>query len=245
MNSNPRVLEYKYLYAEFKKAKEQFSEGELDLNYRLSFFQRQIESSNSNELKENFKKTAESINKDNITNKESENREEENAVESKANHPQWAKKLYRKIISMIHPDKTKGLLIPHLISLYSEWYLITVESYESSDYTNLIMIADNLAITIEEDIVNENIQKGINDKKLDIHSVKNSLGYEWYHTSETKRDVYFKVILKQLGFKFTETEVQEVIKKRPPKRGSQERPTKGVLNRRRRINVSNKNNPDS
>ena len=247
MNSNPRVLEYKYLYAELKNAKEQFAEGELDLNYRLSFFQRQIEESNSTSLKENFKKTSESINKANHdkTKKGLIGKDDEDII-NRPDHPAWIKKLYRKIISMIHPDKTGGLQIPHLINLYSEWYLITVEAYENTDYNNIIMIADNLAIPIEKDIIDKDMQKGINEKKLIIHNIKSTLGYTWYHTSEKKRDADFKVILKQLGFDFTESEVQEVIKKnRPPKRASQERPAKGVLSRERRVNVTNKNNPDS
>ena len=96
-------------------------------------------------------------------------------------------------------------------------------------------ICGGLCASDEEKIIIVN--EGIKEKKTDLTRNRSSLGYQWNFIKENDKANYFKKILNSLGFKYTDQEIDTVIKKSRPVNDSRkhnERPKKGILNRKRR-----------
>ena len=233
-----KVTEYKLLFEEEKKAAYELKEGIDDLNYRLSFFF----ASNSSKQNRTVKDSIENLNQKNHDQKNALSILEEAKKEKKANHPKEIKKLHRKIVSYIHPDKLTN--VPDdILAKYKEYYHLATLAWKEKEYSNIVMIADSLLISINDKLIYEYIDPGIISLKQKIIDIKNNLGYHWYHIKEEEKDNYFKIILDNCGFKYTDEEVKDVIKKPVINRKTGTRPKN--LNRRRKINGKHKNNPNS
>lgn len=246
-----KILEYKILYQEKEKVFLEFEEGSIDLNYRLSFFQEKLDKSINSQI-ELFKNNIMPNNKNNITQivedenkvdlEYSSNNNKENLQNESVNKndiPDWIKKIYRKIINITHPDKTSGIKSKDIIRNYTEYYYLVVSSLEKKEYENILMIANDLMIDMNDISIDEfdNIfDKSIMSKKNEIIEKKTKMGYYWYHIPEDKKDNYLKMILINLGFIFTEEKIQEAIRTKRPidnLRKPGERPGKGILDRRK------------
>ena len=55
-------------------------------------------------------------------------------------NPIWAKKLYKHIVSITHPDKTSAIPSKYLIEKFTKQYMTTISSYKNKEYHNLIDI---------------------------------------------------------------------------------------------------------
>ena len=204
MKNKSSFLEYKFLFQKYKESKEQYSEGELDLHFRLSFFQKE-----NLEKKSNYQ-NGDTFHQAKNSKAESPNLDTDNLLESdnsfnnveikKSSHPYWLKKIYRKVVSIIHPDKLESLSSEHLKKMYKEWYLIATKSYEKENYEDVLLIANNLELELESKEVFNVVTKGIENKKIEINKIVKMLGYQWFHVKEENRDKAFIDILKQLGF---------------------------------------------
>lgn len=240
-----KVNEYRYLYNDLKRVKKDYDEGLIDLNFRLSFFHEKVLKTNNKELIDRFESKLEGYlpkkedNQMRPTNleKNTEIEEVSQIKEKKSDHPKWAKKLYRKIAVIAHPDKTQDIKPKILKDMMNEYFEISAKSYEESTYEDLLMIGHDLKLDFEKgeqqiDI----IKKGCKEKKVAIKQMTSSMAYNWNYIKEDNRASYFKKILVSLGFDYSDEEIEKVIKKVRPvskPRVHGEKPKKGVLNRRK------------
>jgi len=239
-----KLNEYRYLHNDESRVKEEFNEGQLDLNFRLSFFHEKVSKTNNKDLMNRFENTMgqympnQKSNSDTDLSQADSNDSEPVQIKEKIDSPKWVKKLYRKIALMTHPDKIDSLPTEGIKKLMRGYFETASDGYVSGNISDVMLVAFDLQIDMEEtkekvDIV----ANAIKQKKKSIHEKMSSLAYQWYHIKEENRNKYFKNILNSLGFIYTEEEIETVIKKKRPvadARKPGERPKKGVLGRKRK-----------
>ena len=214
--SKIKIYEYRILFDKKEKFKKELEIGSLDLNFRLSFFKKKMSKEYNNIL----------------SNQEKNIEKSKDVLREKKENKQ-IKSLYRKITSITHPDKTSGINSSQIIEKYNDFYRMTVDSYNNNKFSNVIMIANDLLIDIEENLIDEYIDPEIIKIKEEIEKIQKKLGYQWYHIPDDSKNVYFKKILNQYGYLFSDQEVKNAIKKPAPSRKVGTRPK--TLREKRRI----------
>ena len=215
-----KILEYKFIFEEEKLVYEEYQEGTADLNYRLSFFRDKLDNTtDANEQKERYNELfmGQLPSEDDVVNSLSQLDNEEaaqSALKTSSLVKPWAKKVYRQITMVTHPDKTTGIQSKHLRSQLTEQYRITQNAYNKEIYSDLIMVAFDLNISLPNNVVKEEIEPSSHKKKQEIQSIRQLMGWQWYHVPEQQKDDELKKILMHYGFKFTEQEVVEVTKRK-------------------------------
>tara|TARA_B100000287_G_scaffold381172_1_gene385349 strand:+ start:386 stop:1120 length:735 start_codon:yes stop_codon:yes gene_type:complete len=233
-----KILEYKFIFEEEIQVSKEYQEGSADLSYRLSFFREKLDNKglNSNQIKIYDEMLIGKKQEYPLKDLEVQNNIEQElskSAEKAHNVKAWAKKMYKKIVMVTHPDKTKGIQSKNLVSQLTEQYRIAQKSYTSGIYSDLIMVAFDLNIDIPENVVDAEITPVCKNKKDLILNTKRMLGWKWYHVPEKQRDAELKKILVNLGFKFTEEQIKDVIKRKYVKRKTGTRPEKINVKRRK------------
>lgn len=233
-----KILEYKFVFEEELQVKKEYEEGSADLNYRLSFFRNKLDDkqglNGQRDLYDklfmgNIPEVRESSTDISLPNKQELT---QSAPKTTTNIKPWAKKVYRQIVMITHPDKTAEIQSNHLRDQLTNQYRITQNAYVNEIYSDLIMVAFDLNIPVSLTIISEEIIKSSIDKKKKIQNIKNMIGWQWYHVPEGQKDAELKKILSSYGFKFTEEDVQDVIKRKRIKRKPGTRPERSIRYRR-------------
>lgn len=233
-----KILEYKLAYEQEKQTSKEFEEGNVDLNYRLSFFRDKIKKNipaNDIQQKSVFDSIFPSYDKVDSTNIviSDDDKSTQKSSQKNSNIDKWAKKVYIRIIKSTHPDITMHIKSKDIRSKFDKIYNIAQNAYENNILADLIMTAYDLEIEVSNDAIQANITKSFDKKKKAINEFKSMLGWQWYHVPDENKDAELKKILTRLGFKFTDNEIKDVIKSRRPKRKTGERPEKLSVKRRR------------
>lgn len=234
LNSADRVkiLEYKFVFEEELQVKKEYEEGSADLNYRLSFFRNKLSDQKGSQGKQELydKIFMGHTPKDNETNtsisKPGKQELTQSASKVSADIKPWAKKIYRQIVMVTHPDKTSEIYSQHLKDQLTEQYRITQNAYDSEIYSDLIMVAFDLNIPIPENVIAEEITPASDSKKSKVKDIKALIGWQWFHVPKKQRDAELKKILLHYGFDFTEQKVSEVARRKYSKRKVGTRPKK-------------------
>ena len=233
-----KILEYKFVFEEIIQIKKEYQEGTADLNYRLSFFRDRLNCKNK-EQKTIFDSIFMGKNVSNpqikntsLDTSNSKNELSQSAKKSKNDTATWAKKMYKSIVKITHPDKTKGVSSDHLIERLTEQYIISQNAYTSGIYSDLIMVAFDLNIDIPENVIDKEVTPNTDRKKNKIKETKKMLGWVWYHVPDEQKDSELKKILVNYGFDFTSEQVKDVIKRKYVKRKVGTRPER--LSRQRK-----------
>lgn len=233
-----KILEYKLAFEQLKKIEIEFEEGNSDLNYRLSFFRKKLveNTENSKQVEEFdsiFMPKRGQIKDVNQTVEIEEHRVNQRSSKKSANVESWLKKAYRQIAKLTHPDMLIGIKSKNLIDKFSNYYSIAQNAYEENNAANIIMVAHELDIYIDDDTITKEIKTPFEKKVKMINDVKCKLGWQWYHIPESNKNAELKNILSAMGFEFTDSEVKEVIKSRKPSRKVGTRPEKFSVKRRK------------
>ena len=69
-----------------------------------------------------------------------------------AKKEKWAKKLYREIVLLTHPDKTAAIPIPQIATKLLKFYNIAVDAYASDDFSELLYVANELDLEVPDNI---------------------------------------------------------------------------------------------
>ena len=242
MNITPenkiKILEYKLAFEREILVKKEFDEGNSDLNYRLSFFREKLIKNN------NDKKQVESFDNffmpkdkntqcNNGSNEIEIHRNAQKSSKKSVNVETWLKKAYRQIAKLTHPDMLVGIKSSKIINQFLNYYNIAQNAYEKNIPADIIMVASDLEVPIDNDIISREIKKSFEEKVRLIDNTMKQLGYQWYQVPEENRDAEFKKILTIMGFKFTDAQVKEVIKSKKPNRKVGKRPEKFSVKRRK------------
>jgi len=116
-------------------------------------------------------------------------------------HPQWAKKLYRKITMKTHPDRLIKLDDEYeknrLVRMYEE----AVAAYSSCDYSKILIVAIDLDVDVPE---TEDVFKMLDEQaskySKNTISVKETLFWLWWHVSEEEKEKLVLNFIKQKGW---------------------------------------------
>ena len=230
-----KILEYKFIFEEVKQVKNEYEQGSADLNYRLSFFREKLDNKGASNQRKRYDNmfmggfseisdTAELTNIQDIA---------ESAPKPNDNIELWAKKLYRQIVMVTHPDKISDIQAQHLKEQLCNQYRVVQNAYQRAIYSDLIMTAFDLNIEIPDNVVEKYINSSLTKKKKDINQVKKLIGWQWFHVPESQRDAELKKILMYQGFRFTDDQVRDVVKQKYIKRKIGTRPEKINVKRRR------------
>ena len=207
------VLKYKTLFEENELVSVESSDGAADLAYHLNFFKKKLKKEIANQ-DQRFKnlffddfdvpsEQAHLTQKDNTISKQ---------VNTKIQKPDWAKKLYKKIVFITHPDKLERINIEVLVGRLKRLYHVASDAYKKGNFQDLLMVCYELDINFDESLIDEQIkpQVAILERKISIE--KKTLGYQWYHIKEKDRPSALEQYLIKLGFVFTKEEVDIAIK---------------------------------
>jgi hypothetical protein len=235
-----KILEYKFVFEEEENVHREYQEGAADLNYRLSFFREKLDNTSSINNEQNNRyddmfmggrkiNPAHEIEKIEMSESVSDTA---SAIKTNKAKP-WAKKIYRQIVVITHPDKTLGIQSANLKEQLTEQYRIAQNAYNKECHSDLIMVAYDLNIDIPEGVVNKELMPFLAEKKKNVLSLKQKLGWQWYHMPEDKKDMELKKILVRFGFKFSDKQVEEAVTSKYIKRKTGTRPKKSFLKRRK------------
>lgn len=234
-----KILEYKLIFEQEKKVFEEFESGSNDLNYRLSFFKQSIDKTKmSNHQQQKLYNSIFDDNKNlpdviDLNNEEINSADDQELMQndSKKNNniDNWLKKLYIRISKSIHPDITMHIKSKEIKDKFDDLYLIAKDGYENNNTADIIMVAYELGIDLNDEKISKIIDDPINEKKNKIKEYKSKLGWQWYHVPDENKDIELKKILSVLGFEFTNQMVEEVIKSRKPARKTGQRPEKNSV----------------
>jgi len=151
--------------------------------------------------------------------------------------PRWAKKLFRKIAMITHPDKIPDTLSESVKDKFLVMYQKSKVSIDDGDYVSLIMIASDLNINISSSKINNS--KMFDDKQRDIEKkiseLKRSVEWIWFHSSDEKRGEILREFINQRGW----TSKEATRKK--SRSGPGNHPGKSLSWARSKINIVNKN----
>ena len=195
------IKKYKIAYEEREIVKSVFKAGLMDLTAHLRLFQERLTESVENQ-KERFDKFFFSG---------EEEKPQEDTSDTFDKKPAWAKKAYRNIALVTHPDKTSFIPVDSVRNKFSKYYQIAIESYDSAEYENLLFIADDLGIEIEDESVFEIIEPKLKKINKEIEDMKGSNAYQWASIEKENRVEALENYLKNMGFVFSREKVEEVI----------------------------------
>lgn len=127
---------------------------------------------------------------------------EESEKPSKPSQPERIKKVYKKLSTVVHPDKGGS----------SEEFFKVKNAYNEGDILELFATAAKYNIIFEHEPEDEVLLEGsivkISDK---ISSHKNSLAYNFFNGPKEKRLGVISEIQRLYGTKFTEEEVKKFL----------------------------------
>ena len=240
---NRHLLEFKALDGAHEDACEEEQEGQRDLLFRVSNFQKRLSKDQQQSFRENIL---------GITPDDTQLQKNNNKVESgnnsalseddlksskKSSEKTWQKKLLRAIVIKTHPDKL--LHFPDDDRLfYTDVCRIAMESFEAAKDVKLMAAGHDVRVrpanlsTFHLKLIDDDIQA----VKKKISHCKSTHGYIWYHLAEIEKEVFLTNYLAQLGFKARKEEVKATIKtRRPNARKPGTRPINPLKNRANKI----------
>ena len=238
MNITPenkiKILEYKLAFEQSQQVKKEFEEGSSDLNYRLSFFRKELTKNNSQQISEFDRMFMPNNTPDDKDICEIERpRFNQNELKKNTNVASWFKKTYRHIAKLTPPDMLKGIKSEKIIQKFSNYYSIAQNAYEKNIASDIIMVANDLDVHVDNSIIQKEMKSCLKEKIEYINDIKSRIGWQWYHVPEVNKDAELKKILVFMGFRFTDNDVREAIKSRRPTRKVGSRPEKLRVKRRK------------
>lgn len=218
---------YKLVFEEHRLIKERFNTGSRDLHAHLNIFQEKLSTKIKNQ-KERFEKQFFSQDQVEVEAKRNDLEKENVPLD-----PSWVKKIYRDIVLSTHPDKTSFIAVESVKKKFSDHYHLAVESYNSKAYENLLFVANDIGIEVEDEKVKQVVTPRIDLLEAEVKRIKQTVAYEWFGITEDKKLQTLSNYLRSFGYVFGEEIVKEVIEK--AKRIKRKRGTKPVNYIRKRI----------
>ena len=87
-------------------------------------------------------------------------------------HPDWIKKIYRKVVLSTHPDKFVNFPIEHLRRKYLNIYKDAVDAMVELEYSTVLLCAYETDVEITNYEALDFLDAGIHDKQSKMHNIK-------------------------------------------------------------------------
>ena len=134
---------------------------------------------------------------------------------SKSSAPDWAKKVFRKIAMLIHPDRSSNP------EHDSKLFLKVSNSFDSGDYESLLSTAIDLGISLDMDtpVLGALLQKKIDSLKNSVSKLERSVPWLWGESFglHNIRAPLLKINLAQRGIGVNNEELLVAIQEREKK----------------------------
>lgn len=186
-NHKKLIHQLQYLYEVLEEERESLETGKIDLIFRVGDLL-------SAGALQNPDVKSQELSKADAIDKKTEK------IVKPSDRPKWVKKIYRKIVHKSHPDKLINESDEdhdHAIKLYRR----SVESYESSDYVDLLMCAFSLGIHLQHlgpDVL-QLISAKIHSIETDIGEVRSSSFWIWNNISHEKKIDFLRNYVRERG----------------------------------------------
>jgi hypothetical protein len=226
------LLNFKINSETLDVTKEQNNLGFNNLNEILLNFRKNLDKNNPNQQKKfdyiffNTEEPVRQLNKNSIIKKDSKKIEEITATNDSDDLDLISlKKILKKVVKITHPDKTLNLpsfLKENFTLLYQQ----AIDAFKNKNYSKLIYVASELSIEINDSLIDRFIKPEIKKIEKSILSLKNKIGYVWYHLEDKQKEPVLKDHLIKLGFKFTDKSIKDAIKRKKIKRKTGIRPSR-------------------
>jgi len=217
-SSKSLLSEYKYLLEERDSINDIYQKGYLDLTFYLHELKADLSEKVPGQVEkfesQFFNKPSSNVPDPGTQVQSSEQNDPDQSSESQADlKEQWAKKLYREIVLITHPDKTASIGIPKLITKLLKFYNMTVEAYEKNKFEDLLFVGSELDIDLPDDKVQDYIAPKLKGMSEEIQQKKSSFPYLWETLEEEKRSIILENYLKSIGYVFDKKIIEETIEK--------------------------------
>ena len=130
-------------------------------------------------------------------------KEKDHEIKQKSrDSPKWAKKIFRKIVMMTHPDKIPEKLSNNLKEKLLRIYKESKESIDSGDNIRLVMLASELDVELENKDIGDLSEFYKKELSLssEIDELKKSMYWAWAHASDDQREEILKEFVKLRGW---------------------------------------------
>ena len=116
--------------------------------------------------------------------------------------PSWAKKLFRKIAVMTHPDKVPERLDENLKSKLLRIYQESKESIDSGDHVKLAMLATELDVGLSDISLGDMSDFKFKESQFasEIKGLKSSIYWSWAHSTDEQKEKILREFVKLHGW---------------------------------------------
>lgn len=207
------ILNLKFLTEKLEIAEQDLKDGADDLHFRLSHFRKRVAKKDKDKYDNFFFGTKipnPQKEPDDKTNSIVLHEEKEELSVTYQKKDSWLKKIYRKIVSSTHPDKFINFPVQNLKEKYLKIYQKTVLSWEKGEDDQILLCAYESDVEIDNHKAIPILQLGNKKKSNRLKEIQKLLAYQWYHIPKDDRSKILENYLKQLGYEFTEEEVEKV-----------------------------------
>jgi len=229
LNLKKAVLLIKYLKEEVTecekicdKARDEFERSIRSAHYQFNVFDEALDS--HGDPKGGKKENSSQGEIHDVNSDESDNSASERTEERAITHPRWAKRLFRKIVMITHPDKishiTRKEERERLLCAYRESKI----ALDTKDYVNIVIIADDLRLNLSEAKMKDTKLFSEKEKKLasKISAYKSSLYWQWAHSSDEEKEKILHEFAKLRGWTSKENQ------RKKSRKGSGKHPGKSI-----------------
>ena len=131
-----------------------------------------------------------------------DNLKDHESKEKSSDAPRWAKKLFRKIVMITHPDKIPEKLDKNLKEKFLRIYKESKESIDAGDNIRLAMLASEIDIGLDRKDMTDLSEFHKKEKLLssEIESLKGSMYWVWAHASDDEREKILKEFVNLRGW---------------------------------------------
>jgi hypothetical protein len=211
-------LKFKYLKSELERSehvvdisKKEFYDRVLNLQKDLNVYDKSFDS----QFSSREDKTVDS----NFQNSEFSEQIDPPETNKKTSQPPWAKKLFRKIATITHPDKVPESLDSTVKDQFLNFYKSAAKSYNEESFLDLIDIADRLGIEVTgvspSDIDNLNLE--INDIEVKINKLRSTIFWDWWHMDELQKNEAIKEFVRHRGWENNRSQAKKSREGHPGK----------------------------
>ena len=191
------LLKFRYLKNEYQRASDIVTSAQREFFNRIATIQKNLNVFDP-ALDDKFSPRVENTKEDNFSNYEDDHDE----PPKKDEKPGWAKKLFRKIATITHPDKIPETLGDDVKKQFLTFYKTATEAYEKEEFLDLLDIGSSLGVDLSKigKIDTNNIRSEVKNIEKEIQNLKSSFYWGWWHATDKKKSELIKEFIKERGW---------------------------------------------
>ena len=210
-----QILRLQYLETEYEEcleihdeSKQEFEIAVRTLHYKLNIFD------------EDLDRPVVSLKPESIdyTNPPQAELSEEEIQKNKPVIPTWAKKLFRQVVKLTHPDKLSGNIDKDTQDRLSAAYQDTKEAMDAYDFVKIALIAQDLNINLKSVVVEDFVMFRKKEIELQeqIKKIKTSIFWIWSISTIEQKDQIIQEFLKSKGWTTSQSARKKSRKSKHP-----------------------------